>query len=139
MYLSKSKCLNSQMFLSNCRKTEQQHNFFCIPFSFAETKLFKCCHLSRQMIRNFVIFKGFSICPISLTFLHHVFSNVSSNGLPEKRHSHIGCICLTFLHCALSNVSSKRLHNRMQSHIGCICLTFLHCAFSNVSSNCLLE
>ena len=24
----------------NCRKTEQQHNFFCIPFSFAETKLF---------------------------------------------------------------------------------------------------
>ena len=49
--------------------------------------------------------------------------------------NHIGCICLTFLHCVFSNVSSKRLHNMMHSHIGCICLTFLHCAFSNVSSN----
>ena len=32
---------------------------------------------------------------------------MSSNGLPEKRHSHIGCICLTFLHCEFSNVSSN--------------------------------
>ena len=63
------------------------------------------------------------------TFLHSAFSNVSSNHLPEKRHSHIGCICLTFLHCAISNVSSNRLPLRMQSHIGCICFTFLHCAF----------
>ena len=28
--------------------------------------------------------------------------NISSNGLPEKRQSQIGCICLTFLHCVLS-------------------------------------
>ena len=31
-----------------------------------------------------------------LTFLHCAFSNESSNYLPEKRQSHIGCICLTF-------------------------------------------
>ena len=31
-----------------------------------------------------------------LTFLHCAFSNVSSNCLPKKRHSHIGCTCLIF-------------------------------------------
>ena len=48
-----------------------------------------------------------SMCHFSLTFLHHcVFSNVSSNCVPEKMHIHTGCICLAFLHCAFSNVSS---------------------------------
>ena len=37
--------------------------------------------------------------------LNHVFLNVSSNGLAELMHSHIGYICLAFLHCAFSNVS----------------------------------
>ena len=74
----------------------------------------------------------------SLTFLDCVFSNVSSNFLPEKRHSHIGCICLALLHCAFSNVSSNYLLVRMHNHTGYICLSFPHCAFSNVSSNCLL-
>ena len=69
------------------------------------------------------------------TFPHCAFSNVSSNCLSEKRHSHIGCICLTFLQCAFSNVSSNCLPQRMHSHIGCICSSFLHCGFSNVSSN----
>ena len=40
---------------------------------------------------------------------------------------------LTFLHCAFLNVSSNRLPKKRQSYIGCICLAFLHCAFSNVS------
>ena len=62
-------------------------------------------------------------------FLRCAFSNVSSTGLPEKRHSRIGCICLTFLHCAFSNVSSNGLHGKRNSHIGCICLTFLRCVF----------
>ena len=75
------------------------------------------------------------MCHFSLIFLHCAFSNVSSNRLPEKMHSHIGCICLTFLHCVFSNVFSKLLHRRMQSHIGCIYLTFLHCVSSNVASN----
>ena len=74
-----------------------------------------------------------------LTFLHCVFSNVSSNRLPELMQSHIGCICLAFPHCAFSNVSSDYLPERMQSHTGCIYLSFLFCAFSNVSSNCLHE
>ena len=43
----------------------------------------------------------------SFTFLHCAFSSVSLNCLPEKSHSHIGCICLTLLHCALTNVSSS--------------------------------
>ena len=70
-------------------------------------------------------------------FFHCAFSDVSSNCLPVRMHSHIGCICLTFLHCAFSNVSSNCLHKRKQSHIGCICLTFFHCAISYVSSKSL--
>ena len=67
--------------------------------------------------------------------LHRVFSNVSSNHLHERMHSHIDCICLTFLHCVFSNVSLNYMPEKRQSHIGCICLAFLHCAFSNVPSN----
>ena len=69
---------------------------------------------------------------------HCVFSDVSSNCLPEHVQSYIGSIFFfTFLHCGFSNVSSKSLDLKWQSHIGCICLTFLHCAFSNVSSKSL--
>ena len=67
---------------------------------------------------------------ICLTFLHCVFSNVSSNRLPEQMQNHTGCICWTFLHCAFSNVSSNDLLEKRQSHTGCICLTFLHYVFS---------
>ena len=49
-------------------------------------------------------------------------------------HSHTGCICLSFLHCVFSNVSSNCLLEWMQSHIGCIYMIFLQCVFSNVSS-----
>ena len=44
-----------------------------------------------------------------------------------------------FLCCAFSNASSNWLPKKMQSRIGCICLIFLPCVFSNVSSNCLPE
>ena len=42
----------------NCRKTGQQQNFFCLPFSFAETKRQKylCGLLFRHMISNFITF-----------------------------------------------------------------------------------
>ena len=63
---------------------------------------------------------------ICLSFFHCVFSNVSSNRLPERMQNHIGCICLTFLHCVFSNVSSNVLCERRQSHIGYICSTFQH-------------
>ena len=59
---------------------------------------------------------------ICLAFLHRAFSNVSSNGLPEKRQSHIGCICLAFLHCVFSNGSSNGLYEKMHSDIDCIYL-----------------
>ena len=52
------------------------------------------------------------------TFLHCAFLNVSSNCLPERMKSHIGCICLTFLHCVFSNVSSKELCDKRRSRIG---------------------
>merc|ERR1711873_319737 len=61
---------------------------------------------------------------ICLTFLHCASLNVSSNHLPESRHSRIGCICLTFLHCASLNVSSNHLPESRHSRIGCIRLTF---------------
>ena len=70
-----------------------------------------------------------------LYYLQCVFSNVSSNCLPVRMYSHIGCICSAFLRCAFSNASSNRLYEMMQIYIGCICLTSLHCVFSNVSSN----
>ena len=72
---------------------------------------------------------------ICSTFLHCVFSNVSSNCLPERNHSYTGCICSIFLQWGFSNVSSNRLLERMHSHTGCICSTFLQCVFSNESSN----
>ena len=37
--------------------------------------------------------------------------------------------------CEFSNVASNCISERMHSHTGCICLVFLHCVFSNVSSN----
>ena len=74
------------------------------------------------------VWKG---CVISCVFI----SYVSSNPLPKKKHSHIGCICLTFLHCGFANVPSNCLHEKNRGHIGCICMTFLQCGFSNVSSN----
>ena len=51
-----------------------------------------------------------------------MFSNVSSNRLPEKWQIHIGCNCLAFLHCSFSNGSSHCLPPKRQNHIGCICL-----------------
>ena len=74
---------------------------------------------------------------ICLTSLLCVFSNASSDCLPDMRHSHMRYIYWTFLHCAFSNVTSEHLPKKMHSHTGCICLFFLHCDFSNVPSNCL--
>ena len=41
-------------------------------------------------------------------------------------HSRIGCICLAFLHCGFSNVSSNGLPERMQNHTGSICSILCH-------------
>ena len=70
----------------------------------------------------------------SVYFQMCALSNVSSNGLPEKRQSHTGCIYLTFLRCVLLNVSSDGLLERKLSCTGCICLTFLHCVISYETS-----
>ena len=60
--------------------------------------------------------------------LHCVFSNVSSNCLPQRMQNHIGCICL-FLHCVFSNAFSNFLRLRMHIRIGCIYLSFVHGKF----------
>ena len=63
--------------------------------------------MGSQMSPQMTRLKG---CIIRLVaFLQCEFSNVSSNDLLEKRHSHIGYICLIFLHCAFSNVFSNHL------------------------------
>ena len=45
--------------------------------------------------------------------------------------------CIRSIYCVFSNVSSNDLPGRMHSHNGHICLTFLHCVFSSASANCL--
>ena len=76
---------------------------------------------------------------VFLTFLNCVFLNVSSNGLHDMMHNHIGHICLTFPYCAISNVSLNCQHERKHNHIVCICATFLHRAFSNIYGDRLPE
>ena len=131
------------MYFYLSEKTEKQHNFYGLPFSFAVSKRQKIimisCSVTRSVISRDTLEcimllyskdSTLSMCHFSFAFLHCEFSNVSSNCLHEKMQSHIGCIYLIFLHCAFSNVSSNCLPERRQSHIGCICSTFPHCVFS---------
>ena len=74
------------------------------------------------MLNYFVICIFFS-CKYSINFLGLVL--VCFQMSPK-----MACTCITFLHCAFSNVSSNGLLERMHSHIGCICLFFPRCAFS---------
>ena len=55
-----------------------------------------------------------------------MFSNAASNWL----HCPTGYICLTFIHCVFSNVSSSGLSEWMPNHTGCTCLLFLRCKYS---------
>ena len=48
------------------------------------------------------------------------FSCVSLNSLPERKQSHIGCICAIFLLNEFPNASSNLLPEQMHSRIGCI-------------------
>ena len=66
---------------------------------------------------------------ICLAFLQCAFSNVSSNGLPEKMQSNTCCICSTFRRCALPNESSTCLYEKIHSCIACICLIFFTVRF----------
>ena len=83
---------------------ERRHGHIDCIFYFSPLCVFKC------LLKLSAFEDAKSQCNIGCIFspLHCVFSNVASNHLPEKRHSHIGCICLTFLHCVFSNVPSKR-------------------------------
>ena len=78
---------------SNCHLQKRQSKTYLCVLS----NLFSKCQSHRKQSHICCIF----------TFLHCAFSSVSLNCLPEKSHSHIGCICLTLLHCALTNVSSS--------------------------------
>ena len=71
---------------------------------------------------------------ICLTFLHCVFSHVSSNRLSDRMQCHTGNICMIFFLCVFSNVSLICLPEGMHFHIRYICMTFLHCVVSSVHS-----
>ena len=83
---------------------------FFLPLSFDKNaKIYMLSHVPSHDLEfyHLLIFTSryplkltLSMGHFSLTFLDYVFSNVSSNFLPEKRHSHIGCICLALLHYA---------------------------------------
>ena len=90
-----------------------------------------------KMCPQIVYSRGCIVGCIWLAFLHCVFSNVSSNCLHQRKHSHIGCICLIFYFHVFAYASSNWMNMRMHSHIGYICLIFLHCVFSYVPSKCL--
>ena len=112
-------------------------------FNIFERQYISC---KEKAIINLDLFVWLFKCIINLStredaqshWLHFlVFSYVSSNGLSDRMHSCIRCICLAFLLCVFSNVHSKLLHTKIYNHTDCICVTFLHCGFSNVHSNCL--
>ena len=67
-----------------------------------------------QMYHKLVFPRGCIVTLVTFfSFLHCAFSYVSSNGLSERMHSCIRCICLAFLHCVFSTVPSKLLHKKI--------------------------
>ena len=56
-------------------------------------------------------------------FLCCVFSDVSSNCLPQQMHSRIGCTCLTFPQYESSDDSSNWMLLLLQNYTECTCLT----------------
>ena len=150
VYISKPNSIRIQW------KIENLYSFLCrwdwlykaYFFSDDDFNIFEPKYISRKekAIINLDLFVWLFKCIINLStredaqshWLHFlVFSYVSSNGLSDRMHSCIRCICLAFLLCVFSNVHSKLLHTKIYNHTDCICVTFLHCGFSNVHSNCL--
>ena len=74
-----------------------------------------------------------------IDYLLCAYSNVSSNAMHKRMHTHIGCICMAFLPCVFSNATSNGVFWKLHKHRDGICLAFLHCVFSNASSNLLPE
>ena len=105
--------------------------WICVFLSFSTV----CFQRHSQIGCNCLIFKNVGSddscrgkCTIKLvtfvlTFPYCAFSNVSSIGLYERMHSHIGCIYVMFLHCVFSNVSSNILRVKFQSYTRHTCLT----------------
>ena len=59
----------------------------------------------------------------------HVFSCVPSDGGAGRMHGNTDYICLILLYCVFSNVSSNCLPQRMQNYTGGVCWTFLTMGF----------
>ena len=115
------------------------HNFSCFDISITHHGHPHCNHRHHHIpphhnqlrhhwspSHSFKNWKLLSSCLLELpafdlAFLHCVFSNESSNRMPEQMQSHIDCTFLTFLHCEFLNASSNCLPEKMHSHIGCTC------------------
>ena len=103
--ISKCKCQNN---LSTLQKDRTETQFPSSPIHIRRNKNILFHPMIRNHILKYTCCIQLSMCPFSLPFLHHVFSNVSSDFMPERMHSHIGCIYWTFLHCVISNVPSEQ-------------------------------
>ena len=74
------------------------HDLFLVnPVTVLQHFLWKLCNFPNNFVSSTSMQSH--IGRNCLTFLHCAFLNVSSNCLPEKRHSHTDYICLAFLHC----------------------------------------
>ena len=71
-----------------------------------------------------------------LFFLRYVSVNVFAWRLDESMYMDNSYTYAAFLRCVVSDVLSNRVHEKRHSHIACICSTFLHycVVFSNVTS-----
>ena len=111
------RCVSLNVSSNYLQKRMQIHIYYiCVTFL--------CC-VSHLCVFSKYLHRG---CTCS-TFLHCVFSNESSNCLPQRMKTHIGCICLICLHCAFLNVPLKNMTENIQSCIGCIYMAFLQCVF----------
>lgn len=93
------------------------HTKSCLYFCYMTVIFFACGSASLLWLENPEgLFQGINIAIaigyICLAFLHCVFSNVSQDCWPKKKHSHIGCICSTLLNfffkCVLKWPSWKK-------------------------------
>ena len=132
--------------ISNKPMFEKTHQVFCpwkcyerssdsslIPqAAFLQKYLNRCLIMHITHAFDMIFIGKMGICSINyLTFLHRVFSllfsNVSSNGLSEKRQSHISCICLTFSIVRFQMYPQMAWMGRGIVTLVAFVLPFLHC------------
>ena len=93
------------------RSAVQCSKRLCNAYQWSEVHLDQNWAKSRHLL--FKTFELLMLWILGSRIVHCLFSNGFLHCLPEKRQSHISCICLTFLHCEFSYVFSNGLPKRM--------------------------